>query len=144
MNFLAAKCKLKYLLFFLKKFRKELYIHLFCLIIIFSTYSWKWYRLTEKKIIWFKLFWLIENRIWMILNIIQVVNERRRRYAVPKSKKGTYKDLIGHGGSVIDRKVYARYNYNDVIFVTYFSYNRDTKEFWDEMNNATSSDSANS
>lgn len=49
LNFLAAKCKLKYLLFFLKKFRKELYIHLFCLKIIFSTYSWKWFRLTEKK-----------------------------------------------------------------------------------------------
>lgn len=72
------------------------------------------------------------------------MNERRRRYAVPKGKKGTYKDLIGHGGSVIDRKVYARYNYNDVIFVTHLSYNRDTKEFWDGMNNATSSDSANS
>lgn len=80
----------------------------------------------------------------MIFNIIKVVNERRRRYAVPKSKKGTYKDLIGHGGSVIDRKVYARYNYNDVIFVTQLSYNRDTKEFWDGMNNATLSDSANS
>lgn len=102
----SCYCKLNNLLFFLKKFRKELYIHLFCLIIIFSTYSWKWFRLTEKKKpIWIKLFWLIENRIWMKFNIIQAVNERRRRYVAPKSKKGTYKDLIGHGGSVIDRKV---------------------------------------
>nr|XP_011431595.2 MAM and LDL-receptor class A domain-containing protein 1-like [Crassostrea gigas] len=39
-------------------------------------------------------------------SLIEVVNERRRRYVAPKSKKGTYKDLIGHGGSVIDRKAY--------------------------------------
>lgn len=71
------------------------------------------------------------------------MNERRRRYAVPKSKKGTYKDLIGHGGSVIDRKVYARYNYNDVIFVTHVIQQKHEKVLgWDD--NATSSDSANS
>ncbi|XP_011431595.3 uncharacterized protein [Magallana gigas] len=39
-------------------------------------------------------------------SLIEVVNERRRRYVAPKRKKGTYKDLIGHGGSVIDRKAY--------------------------------------
>lgn len=44
------------------------------------------------------------------------MNERKRRHAVPKSEKGTYKDLIGHGGSVIDRKVGILYN--DFIFVT--------------------------
>eukprot|EP00105_Crassostrea_gigas_P014799 XP_011431595.1 PREDICTED: MAM and LDL-receptor class A domain-containing protein 1-like [Crassostrea gigas] len=39
-------------------------------------------------------------------SLLEAVNERRRRYVAPKSKKGTYKDLIGHGGSVIDRKAY--------------------------------------
>lgn len=71
------------------------------------------------------------------------MNEWRRWYVVLKSKKGIYKDLIGYGGFVIDRKVYVCYNYNDVIFVIYLLYNRDMKEFWDGMNNVILSDLVN-
>lgn len=61
------------------------------------------------------------------------MNERKRRYAVPKSEKGTYKDLIGHGGSVIDRKVGILYN--DFLFVTHVIYRHDGLLGWNKQCN---------
>ena len=71
--------------------------------------------------------WYIHNKKWTSYYNSHTISqkdrsERERRHVIHKPNKEKYKALIGHGGSIIDKKVLQNEHVGDVLLKIFWNF----------------------